>query len=37
MLPIVGKFTNNIFYNGGHGHLGWTLAPATAQHLVEIL
>lgn len=32
MLPRVGAGKNaGVFYNTGHGHLGWTLAPATAE------
>ena len=31
MLPRVGRGRNpRVFYNTGHGHLGWTLAAATA-------
>ncbi len=31
MLPKVGSGKNpNVFYNTGHGHLGWTLSAATA-------
>ena len=31
MLPKVGSGkTPNVFYNTGHGHLGWTLSAATA-------
>ena len=32
MMPRVGggKRTN-VFYNTGHGHLGWTLSAATAE------
>jgi D-amino-acid dehydrogenase len=26
-----------VFYNTGHGHLGWTLAAATAQRAAEAL
>jgi glycine/D-amino acid oxidase-like deaminating enzyme len=39
MLPVWGKFksTSNVFYHGGHGHLGWTLAPATAKNLIDQL
>ncbi len=34
MLPRVGPGKRpGIFYNTGHGHLGWTLAAATAQML----
>ena len=37
MLPIWGKFRNSdsVYYNGGHGHLGWTLAPATAMKVIN--
>jgi D-amino-acid dehydrogenase len=32
MLPRVGPGQRpGVFYNTGHGHLGWTLSPATAQ------
>lgn len=39
MLPIVRRSTVNrrVYYHAGHGHLGWTLAPATAQHLASII
>lgn len=39
MLPIVKKAKryDNIFYHGGHGHLGWTLSPATSKKLIELL
>lgn len=32
MMPIVKQSSKNprVFYNTGHGHLGWTLAPHTA-------
>jgi D-amino-acid dehydrogenase len=31
MLPKVGQGkSSNVFYNTGHGHLGWTLSAATA-------
>ena len=30
MMPSVGQGRNDrVFYNTGHGHLGWTLSPAT--------
>jgi D-amino-acid dehydrogenase len=36
MLPRVGRGkAPNVFYNSGHGHLGWTLAAATAQMVSE--
>jgi len=33
MMPITKRSDNNnkVFYNTGHGHLGWTLAPYTAK------
>lgn len=39
MLPIVKQSNKNkkVFYNTGHGHLGWTLSPATAKQLVSLL
>lgn len=36
MLPRVGRGRRpGVFYNTGHGHLGWTLAAATARLVVE--
>lgn len=39
MLPVVRQSGKNskVFYNTGHGHLGWTLAPATATQVVSLL
>ena len=39
MMPIVrqSKKDPKIFYHVGHGHLGWTLAPATAKQVVELI
>lgn len=38
MMPIVRQSkTKNIWYHGGHGHLGWTLSAATSKHLVEAI
>jgi len=39
MMPIVKQSKNNkkVFYNTGHGHLGWTLAPYTAQLVSEMI
>lgn len=38
MMPIVKASKHkNIYYHTGHGHLGWTLSPATAQKLVELI
>ena len=38
MLPIicVGK-NKKVYYNTGHGHLGWTLSAITAKNLVNKL
>jgi len=37
MMPIVkqSKTRYNVWYNTGHGHLGWTLSAYTAQTIVE--
>jgi D-amino-acid dehydrogenase len=36
MLPRVGAGKNpRVFYNTGHGHLGWTLSAATAELVAE--
>lgn len=36
MLPRVGRGRKDgVFYNTGHGHLGWTLAAATARLVAE--
>jgi D-amino-acid dehydrogenase len=38
MLPKVGAGRRpRVFYNTGHGHLGWTLAAATAEIVAEAL
>ncbi|QXL85432.1 D-amino acid dehydrogenase [Comamonas sp. NLF-1-9] len=37
MLPRVGQGRKpNVFYNTGHGHLGWTLSAATADMVAEL-
>ncbi len=38
MMPRVrrGK-RSGVYYNTGHGHLGWTLSAATAHHIVETI
>lgn len=37
MLPRVGRGRNPaVFYNTGHGHLGWTLSAATAEIVSEL-
>jgi D-amino-acid dehydrogenase len=36
LMPKVGKGSkDNVFYNTGHGHLGWTLSTITAQMVAE--
>ncbi len=36
MMPRVGRGSRQgVFYNTGHGHLGWTLAGATARLVAE--
>lgn len=36
MLPRVGKGSRHgVFYNTGHGHLGWTLCGATAEMVAD--
>lgn len=39
MMPIVKQSSSNsrVFYHTGHGHLGWTLAPATAKQLANLI
>lgn len=39
MMPIVSQSKRNpkMFYHTGHGHLGWTLSPATAKSLAELI
>lgn len=38
MMPRVQKGSRpGIFYNTGHGHLGWTLSAATAQMIAQII
>lgn len=38
MMPMVRASKHkNIYYHTGHGHLGWTLSPATSQRLVELI
>lgn len=38
MMPIVRRSMKrtNVYYNTGHGHLGWTLAPYTAKIITEM-
>lgn len=38
MMPRVGRGrTANVFYNTGHGHLGWTLSAITAEMVAEVV
>ncbi|MCK1546516.1 D-amino acid dehydrogenase [Bradyrhizobium sp. 179] len=38
MMPRVGRGKKpNIFYNTGHGHLGWTLSPLTAEMIADAM
>ena len=39
MMPVIrqSKKIDNMFYHAGHGHLGWTLSPATAKQVVKLI
>lgn len=38
MMPKVGRGRRrHVFYNTGHGHLGWTLSAATAQAVADLV
>lgn len=39
MMPIIKQSNtrSNIYYHTGHGHLGWTLSPATAKQLIGLM
>ena len=39
MMPIAKQSDNNskVYYNTGHGHLGWTLAPYTAKLITNLI
>ena len=38
MMPRVGRGrASNVFYNTGHGHLGWTLSAVTADSVAEVV
>ena len=38
MMPRVGRGkAANVFYNTGHGHLGWTLSAVTADMVAEVI
>jgi D-amino-acid dehydrogenase len=37
--PIIGKGKKhqNLYYNTGHGHMGWTMASGSSAALVDII
>ncbi len=38
MMPRIGRGSRpGVFYNTGHGHLGWTLSPVTAEMIGDIV
>jgi len=38
MMPRIGRGKQaNVFYNTGHGHLGWTLSAVTADMVGELI
>ena len=38
MMPIIKQSNKlNVYYHVGHGHLGWTLSPATAKQLCNLI
>ncbi len=38
MMPRIGKGSKTgVFYNTGHGHLGWTLSPVTAEMIGDVV
>jgi D-amino-acid dehydrogenase len=38
LMPKIGQRSKpNVFYNTGHGHLGWTLSAITAQMVAQII
>jgi D-amino-acid dehydrogenase len=38
MMPRVGRGRRaNVFYNTGHGHLGWTLSAGTADMVADLV
>jgi D-amino-acid dehydrogenase len=38
MMPRIGRGkSSNVFYNTGHGHLGWTLSAVTAEMIADIV
>ena len=39
MMPIIeqSKTHSNVYYHGGHGHLGWTLSAASAKLICDLV
>ena len=39
MMPITKRSDKNpkVFYNTGHGHLGWTLSPFTSKTVADLI
>lgn len=39
MMPVVeqSKHNENVYYHGGHGHLGWTLSAATGKMVADMI
>ena len=39
MMPITKRSDNHpkVYYNTGHGHLGWTLGPVTAKQIADMI
>lgn len=39
MMPVIRQSAkhNKVFYNTGHGHLGWTLGPETAEMVADVV
>jgi D-amino-acid dehydrogenase len=38
MMPKVGRGNkSNVYYNTGHGHLGWTLSACTAEMIGDVI
>ena len=36
--PIIGKGKiNNLYYNTGHGHLGWTMCAGSAKIITDLI
>ena len=39
MMPVIkqSKLNSKVYYNGGHGHLGWTLGAVTGKMVSELI